>query len=79
MKVLAMVMAVTLAGCASSGDTTAKKDDGYRCEQVSSLGSIIPKKRCTTSKQRKLIREESKESLRQHHRNGALSGGGDGR
>ncbi|MBQ4836212.1 MULTISPECIES: hypothetical protein [Pseudoalteromonas] len=75
MKVLALVMAATLAGCASSGDTT-KKGDGYRCEQVSSLGSIIPKKRCTTSKERKLIHDESQESLRQHQRNGVLTGGG---
>ncbi|MDK1287290.1 hypothetical protein [Pseudoalteromonas umbrosa] len=78
MKVLILTALLTLVGCASNGDITAKKEDGYRCKQVNSLGSIIPKKRCTTSKQRKLIRDESQESLRQHQRSGVLSGGGDG-
>ncbi|ESP95385.1 MULTISPECIES: hypothetical protein [Pseudoalteromonas] len=55
-----------VTGCQStdaSGDSAKK--DGYRCEQVRSLGSSIPKKRCTTKEQRRQDRENAQDHLRE--------------
>ncbi|KID58344.1 hypothetical protein JF50_06645 [Pseudoalteromonas luteoviolacea] len=66
-----------VAGCqsTSASDETAKKD-GYRCEQVRSLGSSIPKKRCSTKEQRRQDRVNAQEQLRESQI--TLSGGGAG-
>ncbi|AOT09271.1 hypothetical protein [Pseudoalteromonas luteoviolacea] len=66
-----------VSGCQSTGsaDETAKKD-GYRCEQVRSLGSSIPKKRCTTKEQRRQDRVNAQEQLRESQV--TLSGDGAG-
>ncbi|WP_105167699.1 hypothetical protein [Pseudoalteromonas sp. T1lg23B] len=69
---LAALLSVPLMGCNSTTNDDVAKGDGYRCEQVKTLGSSIPKKRCTTKEQRELIRSESHDSLRNHQRAGTV-------
>lgn len=57
------MLAFIITGCASTGEKTANNDDGYRCEKVYSTGSRIPKKYCSTKKQRDELEKQSKELI----------------
>ncbi|QTL35392.1 hypothetical protein [Pseudoalteromonas viridis] len=70
--IIVPAIALSISACSSTGNTTAK-NDGYKCEQVKTLGSSIPKKRCTTAEQRRAIREDSQDALRNHQTKGVLS------
>jgi outer membrane murein-binding lipoprotein Lpp len=77
-KTIASGLALSLlfvAGCKSNDSGETAKRDSYRCEQVRSLGSSIPKKRCTTAQQRAAERAEAQEQIRNSQRS-VLSGDG---
>lgn len=68
MKIMILVMLTcVLAGCSSNGSDdqkVAKKDTGYECEKVRVTGKLIPKTICTTTAQRKKMKENGQEGLR---------------
>lgn len=73
-----LLSCVIFAGCNTTSDDRVAKSDGYKCEQVKTLGSSIPKRICSTKSQRDEQRELSKESMRDAQRSGNLSGSGQG-
>ncbi|WP_125779089.1 hypothetical protein [Pseudoalteromonas rubra] len=65
-----------LTGCNSTGnsaDDGAQANSGYRCKQVRSLGSNIPKTYCSTSRQRKEARDAAKDEVREMRNRTATS------
>lgn len=71
------VASIVLTGCNMSDDDTsklAKESNGYKCEQVRVLGSMIPKKVCSTAAQRKEAELRSKEATRDAQRPITLNG-----
>ncbi|MBE0369111.1 hypothetical protein [Pseudoalteromonas aurantia] len=75
--ILPSLLIALLSGCQTNDALVAKNDDGYRCEQVKSIGSSIPQKRCSTRAERELIKADSKESLRNHQKAGVFTGNTD--
>jgi len=73
-----LLSCIGFAGCSATSDDRVAKNDGYKCEQVKTLGSSIPRKICSTKAQRDEHRELSKEALRDSQRTGIVSGGGQG-
>ena len=79
MKKLFFVAAasVILTGCNMSDDEAgkvAKETNGYKCDQQRVLGSMIPKKVCSTAAQRKEAEQRSKEAARDARRAVTLNG-----
>ncbi|KZN59531.1 hypothetical protein N473_25700 [Pseudoalteromonas luteoviolacea CPMOR-1] len=71
------VTSVFLVGCQSNDGQSKTTDSGYRCEQVTALGSNIPTKYCSTRKQRDETRRRGAESLRNSQKQ--ILTGNDGR
>ncbi|WP_138549695.1 hypothetical protein [Pseudoalteromonas rubra] len=71
---VASLALTVLVGCKSTDSGQTARTEGYKCEQIRTLGSNIPKKRCTTKRQRDEIRRNGQESLRNSQRSGVLSG-----
>lgn len=59
-KILLSVFIIAVAGCANKDASQTAKNDGYQCEKITHAGTAIPKKICTTSKQRKDMEEDAK-------------------
>ncbi|AZZ97613.1 hypothetical protein [Pseudoalteromonas sp. R3] len=78
--VLPLLTLVFLSGCnttssernADSGDTAKA---GYRCKQVTALGSNIPNVYCSTKKQREEAAQRGIEATRTSQRVGRITGG----
>lgn len=76
-KIVALsALMLALTGCSSTDDSIAqsKSEDKFSCENSRSLGSMIPKKQCSTKKQREEARRDSQEALRESRRVGTLQG-----
>lgn len=59
-KILLSVFIIAIAGCANKNANETAKNDGYRCEKITHAGTAIPKKICTSSKQREDMEEDAK-------------------
>ncbi|MCG7533824.1 hypothetical protein [Pseudoalteromonas sp. OOF1S-7] len=69
--ILVSTLGLLLTGCNStsnSADDGSQANNGYRCKQVRSLGSNIPKTSCSTSKQRAEARKNAQDALRENQR-----------
>jgi len=68
-KILLCMLALVIAGCASTAETVAKNDKGWRCDKYKVTGSHIPKKVCTTAYQREQAKIATEEMMqRRGHR-----------
>ncbi|KID58345.1 hypothetical protein JF50_06650 [Pseudoalteromonas luteoviolacea] len=77
LSIITLSLLPLLTAC-QSNQLSKTEDNGYRCEQVRSLGTSIPNKRCTTKEQRREERKHAQDQVRESQRNVLTSAIGSG-
>lgn len=72
--IVILFSALILSGCNTTDNEKLANNDGYKCEKIKTLGTSIPKRFCSTKKQRAELKERGQETLRNSQRQGVLSG-----
>ncbi|RJE75603.1 hypothetical protein BGP78_02460 [Pseudoalteromonas sp. MSK9-3] len=72
--IITLFSAVILSGCNMTDNEQLANNDGYKCEKIKTLGTSIPKRFCSTKKQRDELKERGQDTLRNSQRQGVLSG-----